>query len=254
MAGDWIKMRSNLWDDPRIAKLCDLTDCGEAAVIGGLYWLWSTADQHSEDGIMAGMTMRSVDRKTGIAGIADALVSIGWLADHPEGVRLVNFDDHNGASAKSRAQTARRVANHKNNAPSVSDALPERYQGVTTPLPREEKRREENTKTLKSKTIPPDGDLFDGIDPQIASDFKALKNKKKSAVTKTSMEGIRREADKAGLSLADALMICCERGWAGFKAEWVTQPSARASPARESRHSGFDKIDYSEGVTDGRIG
>lgn len=48
MAGDWIKMRSNLWDDPRVARICDLTDVGEAAVVGGLYWLWATADQHSE--------------------------------------------------------------------------------------------------------------------------------------------------------------------------------------------------------------
>jgi len=110
------------------------------------------------------------------------------------------------------------------------------------------------TKNLKTKTLSPDGDLFEGVDPQIVSDFKALRNKKKSAITKTAMEGIRREAGKAGLSLADALMICCERGWAGFKAEWVTQPSARASPVKESRHSGFDKIDYSEGVIDGRIG
>lgn len=37
MAGDWIKMRGNLWDDPRVAKLCDLTDQGEAAIVGALY-------------------------------------------------------------------------------------------------------------------------------------------------------------------------------------------------------------------------
>lgn len=30
MAGDWIKMRSNLWDDPRVTGICDLTDQKEA--------------------------------------------------------------------------------------------------------------------------------------------------------------------------------------------------------------------------------
>lgn len=36
-----------------------------------------------------------------------------------------------------------------------------------------------------------------------------------------------REAEKAGLTLEGALRICCERGWRGFKAEWITQHAAR---------------------------
>ena len=159
MAGDWIKMRDNLWDDPRVAKIVDMTDSSEAAVIGSLYWLWATADQHTEDGIMQGLTTRSIDRKTGVKGFADALIAIGWIADHPEGIRIVDFEKHNGTSAKKRCQTAKRVANHESanagkqqqnqqvtnqltphqqttNAPSVSNALARE---------REEKRREEKT-------------------------------------------------------------------------------------------------------------
>ena len=106
MAGDWIKMRSNLWDDPRIARLCDLTESTEAACIGALYWLWASADQHSEDGIMHGLTIRSIDRKVDLLGFGDALVAVGWLADHPEGVRIVRFEEHNGKSAKRRCSEA----------------------------------------------------------------------------------------------------------------------------------------------------
>ena len=62
MAGDWIKMRGNLWDDPRIASLCDATDQPEAMVIGGLYWLWAMADQHTEDGTLPGLTLKAIDR------------------------------------------------------------------------------------------------------------------------------------------------------------------------------------------------
>lgn len=111
MAGDWIKMRSNLWDDPRVARLVDLTDSSEAAVVGALYWLWATADQHSEDGVMPGLTLRAIDRKTGVSGFGAALVEIGWLADHPEGVRIIRFDEHNGSSAKRRSTDAQRKAN-----------------------------------------------------------------------------------------------------------------------------------------------
>lgn len=152
MAGDWIKMRGNLWDDPRIAKLCDLTDQPEAMVVGGLYWLWATADQHTEDGILPGLTLRAIDRKTGIKGFGDALVSVGWLADHPEGVRIVNFEDHNGASAKKRAVTAKRVATHRSVTPDsacsndgvTQAALQKEQESVTGALAREREEKEKN--------------------------------------------------------------------------------------------------------------
>ena len=166
MAGDWIKMRSNLWDDPRISWIVDSTDCSEAAAIGGLYWLWVAADQHSSDGVMHGMSLRTVDRKTGISGFSAALVSAGWLEEHPDGIKLARFEEHNGASAKMRAQTAKRVATCKGNAKVTQSALPNEWdsvtralakedQSVTSALPREEKRREEETTT----PIPPIGGL-----------------------------------------------------------------------------------------------
>jgi len=155
LAGDWIKMRGNLWDDPRVARLCDLTDQPEAMVIGGLYWLWSMADQHTEDGFLDGLTLRQVDRKTGIKGFGDALIAAGWLESDGESLRIPHFEEHNGSSAKKRIQTARRVAEHK--AGNAADVVLGAVGGesvtletetgnavsVTTALPREEKRREE---------------------------------------------------------------------------------------------------------------
>lgn len=132
MAGDWIKMRDNLWDDPRVIKIVDMTDSSEAAVIGSLYWLWSTADQHTEDGFMPSLTLRSIDRKTGVNGFAAAMCSIGWIEEKSDGVLIVDFDKHNGTSAKKRCQTAKRVAKHeaangkkqKNNENAATDTGP----------------------------------------------------------------------------------------------------------------------------------
>ena len=76
-------------------------------------------------------------------------------------------------------------------------------------------------------------ELFDGIDSQVVADFKALRTKLKAPITKTSIDGIKREADIAGLSLEAALKMCCERGWRGFNAEWLTKP-ARASPGYQT--------------------
>lgn len=141
-------MRSNLWDDPRVARLCDLTDQGEAAVIGALYWLWAAADQHTEDGRMPGLTLRQIDRKTGVAGFGKALCEIGWLIDDPQGVVIVNFSEHNGASAKRRSMDAQRKASVR--ALSASEADSEQTgHGQNAPNcgAREEKRREEITST-----------------------------------------------------------------------------------------------------------
>lgn len=161
MAGEWIKVRTNLWDDPRIGQLCELTGQGEAAVIGGLYWLWATADEHSADGQLHGMTIRTIDRKTGVLGLGNALVTIGWLTDNDEGVTVARFDEHNGASAKTRAQTAKRVANHKSNAKVTQAALPKSDETVSGALPREDKRREEEPTSINSAADQPKLDADD---------------------------------------------------------------------------------------------
>ena len=113
-ASDWMKMRTNLWDDPRVGRIADETDAGEAAVIGALYWLWATADEHSVDGLLADMTLRQIDRKTGVPGFAAAIAGIGWIVEATEGVQIVRFDEHNGKSAKRRAAESVRKMSARN--------------------------------------------------------------------------------------------------------------------------------------------
>lgn len=108
MSSDWMKMRTNLWDDPRVGRIADDAGSGEAAVIGALYWLWAAADEHSVDGMLHGMTLRQIDRKTGVPGFAASVASIGWITETPDGVQIVRFDEHNGATAKRRAAESRR--------------------------------------------------------------------------------------------------------------------------------------------------
>lgn len=151
MAGEWIKMRTNLWDDPRVSHLCDLVDQPEAMVVGALYWLWAMADEHSEDGLLPGLTLRAIDRKTGVAGIGAALVQIGWLAEVDGGVEVVKFGEHNGSSAKRRCQEAQRKATSRNVSACDAD------KGRTGSGAREEKRRVKPSHSPRDDS-PPDGD------------------------------------------------------------------------------------------------
>lgn len=72
--------------------------------------------------------------------------------------------------------------------------------------------------------------LASGVDHQTASDWLTLRKAKRAVVTKTALAMVVRESASAGLGLGDALQICCERGWAGFKADWITQQSAGIAP------------------------
>jgi uncharacterized protein YdaU (DUF1376 family) len=63
----------------------------------------------------------------------------------------------------------------------------------------------------------------DGVSPATWSDFVQVRKAKKAAITESAIKGIEREARKAGWSLEKALVECCARGWAGFKAEWVNK-------------------------------
>ena len=59
-----------------------------------------------------------------------------------------------------------------------------------------------------------------GITGQLADDFTIHRKACKAPITKTALNGFQREADKAGIPLAEAITISIERNWRGFKSEW----------------------------------
>lgn len=79
----------------------------------------------------------------------------------------------------------------------------------------------------------------DGVSDVVWKDFKKLRAAKKAPLTETALAQITKEAQKAGLSLQQALETCCVRGWQGFKAEWllntadVARQTVPSSPGRD---------------------
>lgn len=142
MAGEWIKMRADLHDDPAVFRLSTLLKTDKFSVIGRLHTFWSWVDRHSVDGRVDGAASTYVDEVVRQEGFADALVVVGWLVVDETGISVPKFDRHNGDSAKNRAQKSERQARWRaNKGDSVVvgvDAKP------STQAPtREEKRREE---------------------------------------------------------------------------------------------------------------
>ena len=56
-----------------------------------------------------------------------------------------------------------------------------------------------------------------GVDQQVAEDWLAVR---KAKLTQTALDGVVREAGRAGIAVSEAVRICAERGWRGFKADW----------------------------------
>ena len=140
MAFDWIKMRSNIDHDWRVVRMAELLGLPELHIVGCLWKVWSWADQNTVDGNAICVTDVTLERYTGVTGFAYAMRQVGWLKGENGALCLPNFLEHNGQTAKKRAQTQVRVAKHRN-ASSVTKALPEKR--------REEKKRD-TTKVVSS--------------------------------------------------------------------------------------------------------
>ena len=84
-------------------------------------------------------------------------------------------------------------------------------------------------KTQKKNTVAPPI----GVTDSVWQDWISLRKAKRAAVTQTAIDGIEREARKAGVSLQTALETCCARGWTGFKADWLQGKTEQKSFAEK---------------------
>ena len=138
MAGDWIKMRTDLLTHPKVVRMVSALKADKLRVIGGLHAVWSLFDAHSDDGTLDGYTLEVLDDHLGWPGFSASMKKVEWLTENVESLAVPRFDEHNGQSAKRRAtETQRKRLARVPDQMSAPDADKKRS--------REEKRREEIT-------------------------------------------------------------------------------------------------------------
>lgn len=95
-------------------------------------------------------------------------------------------------------------------------------------------------------------DLLVGVDREVVADYlKVRKAKRAGPLTETAVDGLKREASKAGITLPEAVRACCEFSWQGFNAGWYAQRVGIApNPKSAGKHSGFQSMNYREGVAE----
>jgi phage replication O-like protein O len=89
---------------------------------------------------------------------------------------------------------------------------------ATQPLPKQPTHKD-ITKDIKDSTK--DNTLFSEIDPDVMSEWNSVRRKKRAApLSKIVYNAMLRESTNAGISLEAAIIVCVERSWIAFNAEW----------------------------------
>lgn len=146
MAGDWLKMTHALPEKPEVLEIAGRTSLSRFDVVGRLFILWRWFDTNTVDGNARGVTKVTLNAclfgDGDVTNFVSAVVDARWLAVTDDGISVVKFDSHISESAKTRGQTAKRVAKSKANAGNAESNA----KTVTKTVPREEKRREDINK------------------------------------------------------------------------------------------------------------
>lgn len=248
MAGDWIKFEIGTSDKSEVWAIAQALTIDPDAVVGKLLRVWAWFDQHTEEGNAPIVTKMLLDRIVGVTGFCNSVIAAGWMTESESEISLTNFDRHNGKTAKNRATTAKRVASFKKGKKESNDEG--NGVGVTSPLPKEEKRREDidinkNTsegsektpKKPKEKKSEPELNFSswpEQPDQQILKDWIAMRKGKKGSFSQTVIDSFGEEFQKAasfGHSVDDCLKTALMGNWTGFKFEWMQNQTSKLGSA-----------------------
>lgn len=176
----------------------------------------------------------SVSRRTAQRLLHD-LVATGWLE--------VIGNEHGGRPGMTRHYQLAAQRIYAEGSPTGAKLAPLR---VTTTTRRVTNQAETGVTPVTRSTIDPSLTVNkekkrapalgcpEGVDAGTWADWLLLRKAKRAPVTTTVLAGIRREAALAGITLEEALQICCLRGWVGLKADWLASVPVGVSAGRES--------------------
>lgn len=171
MAADWIKMRSDLYRDPKVCVIADILreSDGELAryvnqncqrdmcvtrnvmrnvTVGALVSVWGVmrtrGKPENTDLVCSGMTISVLDDIADLPGFGAAMGQVGWVVETEQGIVFPHFfEDHNVDPEESKKKkNAERQARFREKSNAKVTVTSNVTSNVTV-TPREEKRRED---------------------------------------------------------------------------------------------------------------
>ncbi len=141
---NWIKVRTHLATHPKVVRIACALCAHPVHILGGLVHLWSVADMHADGECLPCMTAEAIDHMVSMPGFTAELVKAGWAEVKDDGVYLLNYEVHNGTSAKRRAANSKRMK-------SVRTVCAERAQDVRSDVYLEKEKEKELKKKKETK-------------------------------------------------------------------------------------------------------
>ena len=177
-------------------------------------------------------------RKKNKDGTVDSFIfdepkTVGLESDRPNEARP-NEARPNEAQPDVLIRTERQQElNNKNNyfvAAEACAAAPDDKPAEKTTAKRRAKNRDADDLALLTEY---------GVSVQTAEDYLTIRKAKRLPLTKTALLQIQAEANKAGLTVEQALVYAIGNGWASFRAEWLQNRMGNAAKTNEPSHRRF---------------
>ena len=214
MANQWLRLWHDMPADPKwrtIAKVSGQSIGNVMAVYIHLLVCASSATErgrtqsfNSED-VASALDLETEQIEQIVAAmqgrVLDGNLVKGWET------RQVAREDGSAERAKAWREAKKQAKTAESN-----ESERNRTQSKRKQTPDKDTDKEKNTSAIAQP---------DGVSDSVWQDFLKIRKAKRAPMTDTALAGIRREADKAGYSLAQALETCCKRGWQGFESDWV---------------------------------
>lgn len=216
MSTEWIKMRRSLQSHPKVVRILSATRADKFRVIGGLHAVWSVFDEHSVDGALKGYTPDLLDHIVGWEGFSRAMESVGWLTfDGMETLTLPDFTEHNGRSAKRRAEDQKRKRDARNCPQSVRNLSADDADDLGTRKRKEIEKEESKSKSVDASHL--EDSAPSAADP-LSADGKvceAVLAAYHEALPKCQRVGVLNPKRRRRILAADKLarQVCQQQGW-----------------------------------------
>jgi predicted adenine nucleotide alpha hydrolase (AANH) superfamily ATPase len=183
MAGDWIKMRTDLYRDPKVCLIadalleeksnlsryiyqhlqCDMSvtrNVMRNVTVGALVSVWGVLRHRGKrvnnDLLVRHCTVSVIDDVSDVPGFGDAMVAVGWVIETDDGIQFPNFFEEFNVdpTEEQKKKNAERQRRYREKQSGDSNGL--RNVTLTSKSnAREEKRREEIKESKKKSFIPP---------------------------------------------------------------------------------------------------
>lgn len=173
MAGDWTKMRTDLYRDPKVCIIADILTQPKGALacyvmhntgrdmsvtrnvtrnatVGALVTVWGVmrlrGKRIDNDLIIRHGTLNVIDDLADLAGFGAAMASVEWAAETPEGLVFPNFFEHYNVDPKEekKSNSAERQRRYRERKKAESD------ENVTSRVTSQSNAREEKSRVEKS--------------------------------------------------------------------------------------------------------